>query len=104
MLLMKKKFFADIREGVKTTTLRFWRWCHVPEGSVQTVPGLGKVRIDAAECVPIEELTDEDARADGFGDLRALQQALDELYPPDRRAGRKLYQISFTLMSDPGEP
>lgn len=104
MLLMKKKFLADIRAGVKSTTLRFWRWCHVSEGSLQTVPGLGKVRINSAECVQIEDLTDEDARADGFDDLRALQQALGELYPPEKRAGRKLYQISFTLMSDPGQP
>jgi hypothetical protein len=100
MLLMKKRFFGDIRAGIKTTTLRYWRWCHLREGGIHTVPGLGKVRIDSARCIRMEELTDEDARADSFASLEALAEALDDLYPPDRRADRKLYQIGFTLLPE----
>jgi len=100
MLLMKKRFFKGIRSGVKTTTLRFWRWCHLRAGTVQSVPGLGKVRIDAAQPVEVSELTDEDARADGFESLAGLACALNELYPPEKREGRRLYRIRFTYMPD----
>ena len=101
MLLMRKEFFEDIRAGTKTTTLRYWRWCHVRAGGVQTVPGLGKVRIEAARPIEPRELTDEDARTDGFDNVAALRRALDRLYPPTQRAGRRLYQIRFTFLSNP---
>ena len=98
MLLMKKRFFEDIRSGAKTTTLRFWRRCHLRGGSLQTVPGLGKIRIDAAEPVELNALTDDDARADGFESLEGLARVLGELYPPEKREGRRLYRIRFTCM------
>jgi len=104
MLLMKKRFFEDIRSGAKTTTLRFWRWCHVRANSLHTVPGLGKIRIEAARPVQADELTDEDARADGFDSLQALAVALDELYPPEERAGRKLFLVRFTYVPDEADP
>jgi len=100
VLLMKKEFFEKIRSGAKTTTLRFWRRCHLRAGSVQTVPGLGKVRIDTAQPVEVNDLTDEDARVDGFESLQGLARALHELYPPEKREGRRLYRIRFTYMPD----
>lgn len=104
MLLMKKAFFEGIRTGAKTTTFRYWRWCHVRPGSVQTVPGLGKVHIDAAEAIQPEDMTDDDARSDGFSDLDTLRRALEELYPPEKRNGRKLFRIAFTLLPTPSSP
>jgi len=100
MLLMKKVFFAAIRSGGKTTTLRYWRRRQVRPGSLQTIPGLGKVRIDEAACVELGDLTDADAQADGFADLKALTAALHDLYPPARREGRRLYRVRFTLEED----
>jgi len=100
MLLMRKVFFEAIRSGVKTTTLRYWRRRMVKPGSLQRIPGLGKVRIDEAACVEIGDLTDADAQADGFIDLKALRTALHDLYPPARRKGRKLYLVRFTLEKD----
>jgi len=100
MLLMKKVFFEAIRSGGKTTTLRYWRRRMVRPGSLQTIPGLGKVRIDEAACVELADLTDADAQADGLTDLKALRAALHDLYPPARREGRKLYLVRFTLEED----
>lgn len=98
MLLVKKEFFEDIRTGRKTTTLRYWRWPHVRENTLQSVPGLGAIHIRAIRCVEPDQLTDEDARADGFEDLAAMRRALEKLYPPARRKGRKLYQVHFTFV------
>jgi hypothetical protein len=96
---MKKRFFAAIRAGVKTTTLRFWRRPRVRSGSVHLVPGLGRVRVTSAAAVRSEDLTERDARADGFADLAALRAALDLLYPRRQREGRCLYLVRFELLS-----
>ena len=98
MLLMKKRFFAAVRAGNKTATLRYWRWPRVQPGSIHTVPGLGKVRIEAVRAVEPQDLTDEDAWADGFEDLAVLRRSLRRLYPAASREARWLYQVRFTLL------
>ena len=98
MLLMKKVFFDAIRSGRKTTTVRYWRWPRVREGAVCRISGLGKLRIDRVRCIGQAELSDEDARLDGFENLTALQQALGKMYPANKRKGRKFYQIHFTFL------
>ncbi len=64
------------------------------------MPGLGRVHIDDARQVQWADLTDADAQADGFENLQTLRLAIDELYPPQDRKGRNLYQIHFTLLTD----
>ncbi len=100
MLLMKKVFFDAIRSGRKTTTLRYWPRRMVRPESLHTIPGLGKVRIDSAEPTELAKLTDDDAKTDGFENIQALKDALDELYPPDARQDRTLYLVRFTLIAD----
>jgi len=95
MLFMKKRFFAAIRGGQKTTTLRFWSRPQVRPGSVHHVRGLGRVRVTAVECVDERRLTPRCARADGFETLAQLRQALAEMYPPETREGKRLYLVSF---------
>ncbi len=101
MLLMKKIYFDAIRRGEKTTTLRYWRRAQVRAGAIHLIRGLGKVRIDEVTIVQPADLTDDHARADGFDDLAALREALDAMYPPDRRDGRQLYLVRFTFPADP---
>lgn len=96
---MKKEYFEAIRSGAKRTTLRYWRTCRLRPGSVHLIPGLGRVRIDAVRIVQWPQLTDDDARADGFADLSALKAALERLYPPDARTGRQLYHVHFDLLA-----
>ena len=99
MLLMKKEFFAAIRAGRKTTTLRFWRRRRVRAGSVHTAPGLGKLRIEDVRPVDLAALSDADAVADGFPDAASLRKALERIYPGEARDGRTLYQVRFTLVA-----
>ncbi|MHC4294712.1 MAG: ASCH domain-containing protein, partial [Planctomycetota bacterium] len=98
MLLMKKIFFDAIRSGAKTTTLRYWRSQRVTPGSVQKIPGLGHVHIDSVRLMRVKDLRSSDARADGFENLADLKRTLREMYPPECRSGRTLYQIHFTLL------
>ncbi len=96
---MKKEFYPAIRAGRKTTTLRFWRRPMVQPGRVVGVRGLGRLRIERVRPVRLEDLTDGDAKADGFDDLNDLRRALDALYPPGNRQGRTLYQVHFAYLS-----
>jgi len=98
MLLIKKRFFEPIRNGRKTTTLRYWRSMRTRPGEVHTVPGLGRVRIDRVCPVEPDSITDNDARDDGFSSAAELHDELAELYPTHKRKGRKLYKIHFTLL------
>ncbi|OQB84274.1 MAG: hypothetical protein BWX88_02821 [Planctomycetes bacterium ADurb.Bin126] len=100
MLFMKKRFFAAIRSGRKTTTLRFWSRPQVRPGSVHRVRGLGRVRVTAVERVDEHRLTPQCARADGFRTLAQLRQALAEMYPPEAREGKRLYLVSFEYVDD----
>ncbi len=97
---MKKRFFAAIRSGQKTTTLRFWSRPQVRPGSVHHVRGLGRVRVTAVECVDEHRLTPDCARADGFESLAQLRQALAEMYPSEEREGKRLYLVSFEYVED----
>ena len=89
------------------------RWIFAPvldlavrPGEVHTVPGLGKVRIDAVRETELAELTAADAAADGFGSLDELIAALKEMYPSLGQAGdpaeRRLYTVGFTFPAEEG--
>ena len=101
MLLMKKEYFDAVGSGAKRTTLRYWRRSPPKRGSIHLMPGLGKVRIAEVRAVSCSQLTDADAKADGFESLAELRAALRKLYPPQARKGRKLYQIHFDLLGRP---
>ncbi len=98
MLLMKKIFFEAIRDGRKTTTLRYWRRAMVKAGSLHSVRGLGKVRIEAVGQVAVDALTDADAKADGLAGLAELSETLAEIYTDQQRQDRALYKVSFTYL------
>ena len=100
MLLMKRIYFDAIRRGEKTTTLRYWRWAHVRRDRVQQIRGLGGLRIDEVSVVDLGDLTDAHAHADGFEDLAALGEALDAMYPAEKRQGRQLYLVRFTFLGE----
>ena len=97
---MKKTFFDAIRCGEKTTTLRYWQRQHVNPGSVQFVRGLGKLRIDDVRKINFNQLTDNDARRDGFDNLLELDKTLDEIYTREQRDARELFLIQFTLIKN----
>lgn len=102
MLLMKKEFFDVIRDGAKTTTLRYWRRLMVRAGSVHSVRGLGTVRVDDVRAIEADDITDADALADGFAGRAELTAALAELYTPPQRRRRTLYKVAFTFLAPAG--
>jgi hypothetical protein len=100
MLLFKKKFLAAIRAGEKTQTIRLWKHRRMRAGQRSYIPGIGYIRITAVEEVQLDQLTDADARPDGFCTADALRGELTTLYPTQLAAGYKAYRIVFEQMPE----
>ncbi len=80
MILLKKKFLDLVRSGAKRQTIRVWPKRRLRAGQKEFIPGLGAVRVTAFEPVRPDELTEEDARLDGFASREALLDELRSLY------------------------
>ena len=100
MLLFKKKFLPAIREGTKTQTIRLWKYRRMRAGQRSYIPGVGYVRVTVVEPVRLEDLTDEDARPDGFATAGALREELRQLYPQQLADGYQAYRVVFQLLPD----
>ena len=99
-LFFKKRFWPSIRSGQKRTTIRRWSSPRLNPHNRAYSPGLGWLHIDSVEPIDLHHLTTADARADGFPSLRALRQALNQLYPHHSTDGRLWFRITFRVISD----
>jgi hypothetical protein len=100
MLLFKKKFLDAIRSGQKTQTIRLWRYCRFRNGQRSYIPGVGYIRITQVQPVCLEELTDADARPDGFASIAELRAEIEQLYADQIAAGYKAYRIVFERLPE----
>jgi len=99
VLLFKKKFLAAIRAGEKTQTIRLWPFRRMKPGQRSYIPGAGYIRILAVDEIVLAELSDADARPDGFATAAALHAELNGLYAAQLAAGQQAYRIRFELLS-----
>jgi len=102
MLLFKKKFLPAIRQGEKTQTIRLWKHRRMRPGQRSYIPGAGHVRVTAVVEVALDELTDADARPDGFDSAEELRAELARLYPTQLAQGYRAYRIEFELVATRG--
>jgi hypothetical protein len=99
MLLFKKKFMPAIRRGEKTQTVRLWKWRRMRPGQRSYIPGIGYIRIEAVDEVPLAELTEEDAKRDGFESAAQLRAEIERLYPKLEENGtHRPYRIRFVVL------
>jgi hypothetical protein len=99
MLLFKKKFLPAIRSGEKTQTVRLWKCCRMRAGQRSYIPGAGHIRVLAVDPIELDQLTDADARPDGFDTADQLRAEIEQLYPDQLAAGYRAYRIRFELHS-----
>jgi hypothetical protein len=100
MLLFKKKFLAAIRSGEKTQTIRLWKHRRMRPGQRSYIPGAGHIRLIAIDEIDLAQLTDDDARPDGFDTADQLRAEIDRLYPQQLRDGYRAYRIRFELAQE----
>jgi hypothetical protein len=98
MLLFKKKFLPAIRAGRKTQTIRLWKYRRMRAGQRSYIPGAGYIGVTAVEEVRLDELTNEDARLDGFESAEELLAELSQLYAGQLAAGHRAYRIVFHVL------
>ena len=98
MLLFKKRFLPAIRTGKKTQTIRLWKYRRMRRGQRSYIPGAGYIRIAAVDEVQLEQLTDDDARPDGFETADQLREEITQLYPKQLAAGHRAFRIEFHLL------
>jgi hypothetical protein len=94
-ILFKKEFHAAILAGRKTTTLRRWRACKLKPGDRVRVPGVGELTLSAVESVQWADLTEADAKADGFESLAELNKVIARIYPNMADDGKAWFRIRF---------
>jgi hypothetical protein len=100
MLLFKKKFLEAIRSGEKTQTVRLWKYRRMRPGQRSYIPGAGYIRVHAVDEVELDNLTDEDARLDGFASAEALRAEIALLYPQQLAQGYRAYRVRFAIAPD----
>jgi hypothetical protein len=98
MLLFKKKFLAAIRSGEKTQTVRLWKHCRMRSGQRSYIPGAGYIHVSAVDLVELEDLTDEDARLDGFATVEELRLEIATLYAGQLAEGFRAYRVRFEVL------
>jgi hypothetical protein len=98
MLLFKKKFLDAIRSGQKTQTIRLWSHQRMRAGQRSYIPGIGYIRIMAVDPVEIAQLTDADAKPDGFETADALRAELNQLYAKQLNEGYRAYRVVFEII------
>jgi hypothetical protein len=96
--VVQKKFLDWIRQGRKTQTVRLWKWRKMKPGQRSYISGVGYIQISAVDEVALPELTDDDARLDGFESAPALRREIEQLYPAQLAAGYKAFRIRFTVL------
>jgi len=101
MLLFKKRFIEAINRGEKTQTIRLWKHRRLRAGQRSYIPGAGYIRVDAVEATRLEELTEDDARLDGFDSLADMLREIHTLYDARAIAERTCFRVRFHLL--PGE-
>jgi hypothetical protein len=99
MLLFKKKFLEAIAAGTKCQTVRVWPKRRMRAGQIEFIPGLGRVRVTAFEPVRPDDLSEDDARLDGFASRAALLEELRSLYG-ERLATIPCFRIRFTFPAE----
>ena len=100
MLLFKKRYLPAIRTGEKTQTIRLWKYRRMRSGQRSYIPGVGYIRLTAVEEVQLDQLTDADARPDGFATADELRSEIAALYPEQLAAGYRAYRIVFEVIPE----
>lgn len=81
LLFLKGHYLPLIASGQKTTTIRAWKTCKLERGSSLSFNGKMRVTLTRVEQRRLGDLTDDDARADGFATCADFQHAFRSYYP-----------------------
>ena len=88
VMLFEQRLWAGLADGTVTVTFRRWRRPRARAGGRHTTPA-GVLAVDAVAEVDPAAITEDDARAAGFGSLAELLRRLD------RHGQGPVYRVDF---------
>ena len=97
MLLFKKKFLEQIKQGEKTQTIRLWKYRRMKSGQRSYIPGVGYIAIENVEPIELSRLTDADAVLDGFLSAELLRNEIRTLYTLEEQKKLTPFRIRFSV-------
>jgi hypothetical protein len=96
-LAFLKAYRGLVSAGSKTTTLRRWKRPMVRAGQIVNSAGIGRLEIASVDRIEWANLTEGDARDDGFASLAELDRAVRRIYPRIDGDGRSWFKIRFRV-------
>jgi hypothetical protein len=87
-MLFEQRLWAGLADGSVTVTFRRWQRPRAAAGGRHRTPA-GVLAVDAVTVVDPAAITEDDARAAGFGSLAELRRRLD------RHGGGPVYRVDF---------
>jgi hypothetical protein len=110
LFVFKKEYKALIRSGRKTQTVRVWKprkgsgksgyATYLKAGKIIKSPGLGRLRIDEIVELKLSDLTQEDARLDGFKSREEMLAAIRKIYKLKQSDDSMCYRIRFKYLGE----
>ena len=103
--MFKKEYGEGIVRGSKTSTIRLSSTLKKGD-EVEIVAGrvrLGVAKIEGVEVKKVHELTDEDAKTDGFKNREELVKALKKIYGKRITDSTEVKLIKFRMIKDTKE-
>jgi hypothetical protein len=88
LMLFEQRLWGGLADGTVTVTFRRWRRPRARAGGRHRTPA-GVLAVDAVAEVDPAAITEDDARAAGFGSLAELLRQLD------RHGGGPVYRVDF---------
>lgn len=92
-MLFSTDAHPGLRSGEITLTFRAWKRAQAKPGGHHKVQGVGVLAIDDVRLVPVEEITDDDARRSGHADRAALLARFPQ--------AREVWRVAFHLDDTP---
>lgn len=103
--MFDENFVEPILEGRKTATRRAWKHCNMKLDSVQTLMSgyskfriFGKAKIESVSKQKLSEMTEEDARKEGFERLSKFKEYWNKF--GDWNPEQEVWAISFALLQE----
>lgn len=101
LFAFKKEYKPLILSGQKTQTIRIWKRCWLREGQVVNSPHLGKLRIESITELKLSDLTQKDARLDGFATKAQMLDAIRKIYKDSHTGDARCYRVRFKYLGKP---
>ena len=98
LFVFKKEYKPLIISGQKTQTIRIWKRCWLREGQIVNSPHLGKLRIESIKELKLSDLTQKDARLDGFESKAQMLDAIRKIYKDSHTGDARCYRVRFKYL------